>query len=56
MKIIHVLFNLRTGGTETMLIDIVNNQQAMGYDVTLLLINDGHEEHLLASVWPEPML
>ncbi|MCX4331082.1 MAG: glycosyltransferase family 4 protein [Muribaculaceae bacterium] len=53
MKIIHVLFNLRTGGTETMLIDIVNNQQAMGHDVTLLLINDGHEEHLLASVNPE---
>lgn len=52
MKIIHVLFNLRTGGTETMLIDIMNNQQAMGHDVTLLLINDGHEEGLLAGVNP----
>lgn len=50
LKIVHVLFNLHTGGAETMLIDIMNRQVAQGDDVTLLLINDGHSSELLETI------
>lgn len=52
MRITHVLFNLRTGGAETMLVDIMNRQVADGDDVNLLLINRGHQQHLLDAVDP----
>lgn len=52
MRITHVLFNLRTGGAETMLVDIMNLQVADGDDVTLLLINRGHQQHLLDAIDP----
>lgn len=50
MKIVHLLFNLRYGGTETLLIDIVNNQVSLGHDVSLILINDIHEQTLLEKI------
>lgn len=53
MKIIHVIFTFRTGGAETMLVDIMNRQVALGHDVTLLIINDGVDRALLATVSPE---
>lgn len=52
MRITHVLFNLRTGGAETMLVDIMNRQVADGDDVTLLLINRGHQQHLRDAIDP----
>ncbi|MDE7143091.1 MAG: glycosyltransferase, partial [Muribaculaceae bacterium] len=53
MKIIHVIFTFRTGGAETMLVDIMNRQVALGHDVTLLIINDGVDRALLATVSPQ---
>ena len=50
MIIVHVLFNLRTGGTETMLIDIMNRQKEVGHEVHLMLINAGHQEELLDNL------
>jgi glycosyltransferase involved in cell wall biosynthesis len=50
MRITHLLFNLRTGGTENLLLDIVNGQAAIGHDVTLILINDKHEQRLINQI------
>lgn len=52
MKIVHVTFNLNTGGTETMLVDIINRQLADGDTPVLLLINSGHRQELIDSVDP----
>lgn len=48
MKILHLIFRMRTGGTENMLIDIVNEQIAMGHDVTVGIINRGSNEDMIA--------
>lgn len=39
MKIIHLIFSLRTGGAENMLIDIIN-EQVLHAEVTLYIVND----------------
>ena len=39
-----------TGGAETMLVDIANEQAARGNDVTLLVINDRYEDAVLAGL------
>lgn len=52
MKIVHVTFNLRVGGAETMMIDIMNRQIAEGAEVALVLINEGHDEFLFSSIDP----
>ena len=52
MNITHITFNLRTGGAETMMIDIIN-RQVLTDTPTLLLINEGHEDGLLSSIAPE---
>jgi glycosyltransferase involved in cell wall biosynthesis len=39
MKNIHLIFSLRTGGTENMLVDIVN-EQCLHAEVTLYIVND----------------
>lgn len=52
MRILHILFNLATGGTETMMIDIMNCQRRAGHDVGLLLINAGHRESMLDALDP----
>lgn len=50
MRIVHTLFNMRLGGTETMLLDIMPKQVESGHDVTLILINKGHDEALMARL------
>lgn len=50
MRILHIIFTFRTGGAETMLVDIMNRQAALGHDVTLLIINDGVDRNLLSTV------
>lgn len=52
MKITHVLWSLRYGGAETMLVDIVN-RQCLGHDVEVLLINDNVDDSLLKQINPE---
>jgi len=49
MKILHVIFNLTTGGAETMLIDILNHQYSQA-SVSLLIINDVVDINLLNTI------
>lgn len=50
MRVTHVIFNMRTGGTETMLIDIMEQQAIQGAEVSLVIINDDNEPQLLQTV------
>lgn len=49
MKIVHVIFSLNTGGTETMLVDIVN-EQAKTKEVHLLIVNNVFNEKLVKNI------
>ena len=49
MRIIHINFSLETGGTETMLVDILNEQCSQA-DVHFVLINDQFDAQLLAAI------
>ncbi|WP_118976663.1 glycosyltransferase [Taibaiella koreensis] len=49
MRIGHLIFSLNTGGTETMLVDILN-QQAEGHAVALFIVNDEVNEGLLGQI------
>jgi glycosyltransferase involved in cell wall biosynthesis len=51
MKITHVIWGLRYGGAETMLVDIVN-QQCSKHDVSVLIINDSEDENLVNKINP----
>ena len=49
MKIVHIIYSFNTGGAETMLIDILN-EQAKTEDVTLIIINDSKSESLINEI------
>lgn len=49
MKILHIIYSLNTGGTETMLVDIVN-EQIKTEEVTLIIINDDINEDLINNI------
>lgn len=49
MKIVHIIFALNTGGSETMLVDIVN-EQIKSADVTLIIINKSYNIELVAKI------
>ena len=46
MKIVHCIFSFNTGGAETMLIDIAN-EQVKTQDVTIVIVNDSYQQFLL---------
>ena len=46
MKIVHCIWSLNTGGAETMLIDIAN-EQSKTQDVYVMIVNDSWEESLV---------
>jgi glycosyltransferase involved in cell wall biosynthesis len=50
MKILHVLFRMRMGGTECMLIDIMRRQATLSHDVSLIIINNDSDPALLAQI------
>lgn len=50
MKILHILFRMRMGGTECMLIDIMRRQAMLGHDVSLIVINRDSDPGLLAQI------
>ncbi|TXH20803.1 MAG: glycosyltransferase [Chitinophagaceae bacterium] len=52
MKILHIIFSMHTGGTETMLVDIVN-EQAQHADVTLVIVNKEIYEPIVAKISSE---
>ena len=49
MKVIHINFSLETGGTETLLVDILN-EQCLRADLHFILINDQYDANLLARI------
>ncbi len=52
MKIVHVVWSAKSGGAETMLVDILNCQ-VQTEDVTLLIINDLVDDTLLNCLSPK---
>lgn len=53
MKIAQIIFNLCLGGSETMLLDIMECQIQQGHDVSLVLINRGHNDVLVSKIPPK---
>lgn len=49
MKIVHLIYSFNTGGAETMLIDIMN-EQAKTEEVTLIIINDSTTRSLIDNI------
>ncbi|MDR0733446.1 MAG: glycosyltransferase [Dysgonamonadaceae bacterium] len=49
MKILHVIYSFNTGGAETMLVDIIN-QQCKTEPVNLLIVNDKFNRSLLETI------
>jgi glycosyltransferase involved in cell wall biosynthesis len=52
MKIVHILFSFTTGGTETMLVDIMN-EQVKTETVSLLIVNDVVNKELIRTINPK---
>lgn len=49
MKVVHCIFSFNTGGAETMLIDIVN-EQCKTAEVTLIVVNRSYERALIDRI------
>ena len=49
MKIVHLTFSFETGGLQTMLIDILN-EQCQNHEVSLVIVNDFYEPALLEQI------
>ena len=49
MKILHAIYSFNTGGSETMLVDIIN-QQCKTESVNLLIVNDKFNKSLLETI------
>ena len=52
MKIVHCIWDLNIGGSETMLVDIAN-EQAKSHDVYVLIVNDSYQKFLLDKFSPK---
>lgn len=50
MKVTHIVWSLKFGGIETMLVNIVNAQVSMGADVYVIIIDDGYEQLLINAI------
>lgn len=50
MKIVHIVYSLEFGGIETMLVNIANEQVSMGYNVTILCINNHINDALRETI------
>lgn len=46
MKIVHCIWSFHTGGAETMLVDIAN-EQAKTQNVTIIIVNDSYQKYLI---------
>lgn len=52
MDIVHVIFQMLTGGAETMLADIVNEQVRCSNSVTILIVNRGESADVMSTIDP----
>lgn len=53
MKIVHLICSFTTGGSELMLIDIINEQVKHGFKVFLFVINNCVDQNLLCQLNPQ---
>ena len=51
MKIAHVVWGMKTGGVETMLVNIIN-EQVKKEEVRLFIINDFIDEFIVKKISP----
>jgi len=49
VKIVHIIFSLNTGGAESMLVDIIN-EQIQNADVGVIILNRENSEYLLGKI------
>jgi glycosyltransferase involved in cell wall biosynthesis len=49
MKIVHIIFSFSTGGAETMLVDIIN-EQVLNSSVNLIIINNVYNQNLIKKI------
>lgn len=49
MRVVHLIYSFNTGGSETMLVDIVNDQ-IKRVDVNIIIINKNYNELLLSKI------
>ena len=52
MKIVHCIWSFHTGGAETMLVDIAN-EQAKTQNVTIIIVNDSYQKYLIDKLSPK---
>jgi len=52
MHVVHLIYSFHIGGTESMLLDIMRHQEAMGANVTLVVINNDFNQQLLDTIDP----
>lgn len=50
MRILHIILSFNTGGSETMLVDIANQQVKLGHQVGVMIVNDSITPSLLSSL------
>lgn len=50
MKVAHVVWSLKFGGIETMLVNIVNAQVLMGTEVYVIIVDDSYEQLLINAI------
>lgn len=53
LNVLHCIFSFETGGAETMLVDIINEQAKHVRGITLLIINNLIDKSLLAKITPK---
>lgn len=47
MKVLHLVYSFRTGGIETMLVNIANEQAKLGHEIFIVVLNDNIDKALL---------
>ena len=52
MKIVHITFSLGNGGKENMMVDIANQHQKKGHDVTIIVLNKNADDSVVNRIDP----
>ena len=50
MNIIHIVFSLRNGGKENMMVDIANEQHRQGHKVAIIIVNRDLEKSIVDRI------
>jgi glycosyltransferase involved in cell wall biosynthesis len=50
LRIIHITFSLKNAGKENMLVDLANEQNSLGHDIAIIVINDSLDVRLVNRI------